>query len=117
MTTGAGNDIERASELARKMVCEFGMSKLGPITFGKKDEQIFLGREINQHRDFSESTAIQIDQEMTRFVQEGYKAAYDILDTHHDVMHVDRRCPARTRSARRQRDSEDDRRQATGRPR
>ena len=88
MTTGAGNDIERASELARKMVCEFGMSKLGPITFGKKDEQIFLGREINQHRDFSESTAIQIDQEMTRFVQEGYKAAYDILDSHHEVMHA-----------------------------
>ena len=53
MTTGAGNDIERASELARKMVCEFGMSTLGPITFGKKEEQIFLGREISQHRDFS----------------------------------------------------------------
>ena len=57
MTTGAGNDIEQASDLARKMVCEFGMSSLGPITFGKKEEQIFLGREISQHRDFSEETA------------------------------------------------------------
>ena len=56
MTTGAGNDIEQATELARKMVCEFGMSGLGPITFGKKEEQIFLGREIYQHRDFSEET-------------------------------------------------------------
>ena len=59
MTTGAGNDIERASDLARKMVCEFGMSSLGPITFGKKEEQIFLGREISQHRDFSEETALE----------------------------------------------------------
>src|SRR5258706_1483700 len=64
MTTGAGNDIEQPTELARKMVCEFGMSKLGPITFGKKEEQIFLGREINQHRDFSEATAMEIDQEV-----------------------------------------------------
>ena len=61
MTTGAGNDIERATELARKMVCEYGMSRLGPLTFGKKEEQIFLGREIAQHRDFSEETARQID--------------------------------------------------------
>ena len=59
MTTGAGNDIERATELARKMVCEWGMSDLGPLTFGKKEEQIFLGREIAQHRDYSEATAIQ----------------------------------------------------------
>ena len=79
MTTGAGNDIERATELARKMVCEWGMSDLGPITFGKKEEQIFLGREIAQHRDFSEATAIKIDQEVRRFVDRGYKAATDIL--------------------------------------
>ena len=66
MSTGAGNDIERATELARKMVCEFGMSDLGPLTFGKKEEQIFLGREINQHRDYSEATAIKIDEEVKR---------------------------------------------------
>ena len=75
MTTGAGNDIEQASDLARKMVCEFGMSSLGPITFGKKEEQIFLGREISQHRDFSEETAQKIDAEVRRFVDEGYKSA------------------------------------------
>ena len=75
MTTGAGNDIEQASDLARKMVCEFGMSTLGPITFGKKEEQIFLGREISQHRDFSEETAQKIDAEVRRFVDEGYKSA------------------------------------------
>ncbi len=87
MTTGAGNDIERASDLARKMVCEFGMSKLGPITFGKKDQQIFLGREIAQHRDFSEATAIAIDDEVKRFVGEGYQNAYKILDENREVMH------------------------------
>ena len=65
MTTGAGNDIERATDLARKMVCEWGMSDaLGPLTFGKKEEQIFLGREIAQHRDYSEDTAIEIDDEV-----------------------------------------------------
>jgi cell division protease FtsH len=79
MTTGAGNDIEQATELARKMVCEFGMSKMGPLTFGKKEEQIFLGREISQHRDFSEATAVMIDEEVRRFVDEGYKSAVDIL--------------------------------------
>src|SRR6202012_5788269 len=66
MSTGAGNDIERATELARQMVCEYGMSKLGPLTFGKKEEQIFLGREISQHRDYSEDTAIKIDGEVRR---------------------------------------------------
>ena len=81
MTTGAGNDIEQASDLARKMVCEFGMSTLGPITFGKKEEQIFLGREISQHRDFSEETAQKIDEEVRRFVDEGYKSAVNILQT------------------------------------
>jgi cell division protease FtsH len=71
-TTGAGNDIEQATELARKMVCEWGMSELGPLTYGNKEEQIFLGREISQHRDYSEETALRIDQEIRRFVNDGY---------------------------------------------
>ena len=79
MTTGAGNDIEQATDLARKMVCEFGMSQLGPLTFGKKEEQIFLGREIAQHRDYSEDTAIKIDQEVRRLVDTAYKMATDII--------------------------------------
>ena len=87
LTTGAGNDIERATDLARKMVCEYGMSRLGPLTFGKKEEQIFLGREIAQHRDFSEETARQIDGEVRSLVDEAYRSAYNILDTHQDVMH------------------------------
>jgi cell division protease FtsH len=87
MTTGAGNDIEQATELSRKMVCEFGMSELGPITYGKKDEQIFLGREINQHRDYSEDTAILIDKEVRRMVDTAYKSAVDILSSHRDAMH------------------------------
>jgi len=87
MTTGAGNDIERITELARKMVCEFGMSKLGPMTYGKKEEQIFLGREIAQHRDFSEETAKQIDVEVRNFVDTAHKAAYNILNTNQDIMH------------------------------
>jgi cell division protease FtsH len=79
MSTGAGNDIERATEMARKMVCEWGMSTLGPLTFGKKEEQIFLGREIAQHRDYSEDTAIKIDLEVRRLVDEGYQKAKSIL--------------------------------------
>jgi len=79
MSTGAGNDIERATEMARKMVCEWGMSQLGPLTFGKKEEQIFLGREIAQHRDYSEATAIQIDEEVRKLVGEGYTKAKSIL--------------------------------------
>ncbi len=86
MTTGAGNDIERASDLARKMVCEFGMSSMGPITFGRKEEQIFLGREISQHRDFSEETARQIDAEVRRFVDEGYQSATSILQSHREAL-------------------------------
>jgi len=87
MTTGAGNDIERITELARKMVCEFGMSKLGPMTYGKKEEQIFLGREIAQHRDFSEETAKQIDVEVRSFVDTAYQSAYTLLNTNQDIMH------------------------------
>jgi len=86
MSTGAGNDIERATELARKMVCEFGMSDLGPLTFGKKEEQIFLGREINQHRDYSEATAIKIDDEVKRLVGRGYETAKGILAANHDTL-------------------------------
>jgi cell division protease FtsH len=80
MTTGAGNDIERASELVRKMVCEWGMSDLGPLSFGKKEEQIFLGREITQHRDYSEETAIRIDEQVKKLVQGCYDTAAAIID-------------------------------------
>jgi cell division protease FtsH len=86
MSTGAGNDIERATELARKMVCEWGMSTLGPLTFGKKEEQIFLGREIAQHRDYSEDTAIKIDLEVRRLVDEGYIRAKGILSTNKETL-------------------------------
>jgi cell division protease FtsH len=84
MTTGAGNDIEQATELARKMVCQFGMSSLGPMTFGKQEEQIFLGREIAQHRDYSEHTAVSIDEEVRRFVMQGYNRAKTILTEHRE---------------------------------
>ncbi|MDH3492061.1 MAG: ATP-dependent zinc metalloprotease FtsH [Acidobacteriota bacterium] len=86
VTTGASNDIERATELARSMVCEFGMSSLGPLTFGKKDEQIFLGREINQHRDYSEETAIKIDQEVKRIIAEQYEIAREVINENADAM-------------------------------
>ena len=86
MSTGAGNDIERATELARKMVCEWGMSDLGPLTFGKKEEQIFLGREIAQHRDYSEATAIQIDEEVRKMVSTGYSTAKGILSENRETL-------------------------------
>jgi len=86
MSTGAGNDIERATDLARRMVCEWGMSTLGPLTFGKKEEQIFLGREINQHRDFSEDTALKIDAEVRRFVDEAYVRSKQILENHRETL-------------------------------
>ena len=86
MTTGAGNDIERATDLARKMVCEWGMSELGPLSFGKKEEQIFLGREIAQHRDYSEETAIKIDEQVRKLVQGGYDTALRILEERSDAM-------------------------------
>jgi len=80
LTTGAGNDLERATELARRMVCEWGMSDaMGPLTFGKKEEQIFLGREIAQHQDYSEDTALKIDHEVKRFVTENYHRAHELL--------------------------------------
>ena len=86
MSTGAGNDIERATELARKMVCEWGMSDLGPLTFGKKEEQIFLGREIAQHRDYSEATAVKIDDEVQKLVKRGYDSAKELLSANRDVL-------------------------------
>jgi cell division protease FtsH len=80
ITTGAGNDIERATDLARKMVCEWGMSdELGPLTFGKKDEEIFLGREIATRRDYSEEIALKIDSEVKRLVTENYERATRML--------------------------------------
>jgi cell division protease FtsH len=86
ITTGAGNDIERATDIARNMVCEWGMSLLGPLAFGKKEEAIFLGREIAQHRDFSEDTAVQIDKEVKRIVSLAYDNAKNILDTNRDTL-------------------------------
>jgi len=82
-TTGAGNDIERATELARKMVCEWGMSeKLGPLTYGKKDEQVFLGKDFGSERNYSESTQVQIDAEVKRICEEGYEKAKSLLVGH-----------------------------------
>jgi cell division protease FtsH len=88
LTTGAGNDIERATALARKMVCEWGMSeRLGPLTFGKKEEEIFLGREISQHRDYSEDTAIIIDDEVRKIVNRGMERAMTVLNENMDILH------------------------------
>jgi cell division protease FtsH len=84
ITTGAGNDIERATDMARKMVCEWGMSDLGPMSFGKKEEQIFLGREIAQHRDYSEATAILIDEQVRKLVDAGYDCARKIIEERSD---------------------------------
>ena len=86
LTTGAGNDIERATDIARNMVCEWGMSELGPLAYGKKDEAIFLGREITQHRDYSEDTAIQIDKEVKRIVNGGYESAKNILNNNRETL-------------------------------
>ncbi len=87
-TTGAENDIEKASDLARKMVCEYGMSEnLGPLTFGKKEEQIFLGREIAQHRDYSELTAQKIDEEVRDIVTGAYKKASQLIKDNLDILH------------------------------
>ena len=87
-TTGAGNDIERASDLARKMVCNYGMSKeLGPLTFGKKEEQIFLGREFSQHRDYGENTAQIIDAEVRKIITDAYDRASGLISDNLSTMH------------------------------
>jgi cell division protease FtsH len=87
-TTGAGNDIERATEIARKMVCEWGMSdKLGPVTFGKKDEQIFLGRDMASHKNYSESTAVEIDGEIRHIVDQSYARVRKLLEENVDILH------------------------------
>ena len=87
-TTGAGNDIERASDLARKMVCSYGMSKeLGPLTFGKKEEQIFLGREFSQHRDYGENTAQTIDAEVRKIITDAYDRASGLISDNLSTMH------------------------------
>ncbi|WP_339137660.1 MAG: ATP-dependent zinc metalloprotease FtsH [Candidatus Electrothrix sp. GW3-4] len=87
ITTGAGNDIERASELARKMVCEWGMSdELGPLAYGKKEEQIFLGREIAQHRDYSEETARKIDEVVKKIILDATTATTTLLEEHIEIL-------------------------------
>ena len=86
ITTGAGNDIERATDISRKMVCDWGMSSLGPLAYGKKEEAIFLGREIAQHRDYSEDTAIRIDQEVHRIVTAAYDNAHAVLESNRDTL-------------------------------
>jgi cell division protease FtsH len=88
ITTGAGNDIERATELARKMVCEWGMSeKLGPMTFGKKEEEIFLGRDFTKRVDYSETTAVQIDAEVRRLLMDAYERARMLLRRNLAALH------------------------------
>ena len=88
MTTGAGNDIEKATDLAHRMVCEWGMSeKLGPMTFGKKEEEIFLGRDFTQTADYSESTAVEIDAEVRRIIQGSYQRAKDLLESNLELLH------------------------------
>jgi cell division protease FtsH len=86
ITTGAGNDIERATEMAHRMVCEWGMSDLGPLSFGAKDEPVFLGREFAQRADFSPETAVRIDREVARIVGTGYESATRILTDNRDVL-------------------------------
>ncbi|UCD86711.1 MAG: cell division protein FtsH, partial [Desulfobacterales bacterium] len=88
-TSGAGNDIERATETARKMICQWGMSeRLGPLAFGQKEEQIFLGREFAQHKDYSEETAVLIDQEIREVVTEAYEKAKKILTDNMNTLHA-----------------------------
>jgi cell division protease FtsH len=86
ITTGAGNDIEKATGLARKMVTEWGMSDLGPLSFGKKEQEIFLGREFAQHSDYSETTAREIDDQVRRFIEAGYKTARQTIEKHRDSL-------------------------------
>src|SRR5574341_467393 len=86
ITTGAGNDIERATDIARQMVCDWGMSELVPLTFGKREEAIFLGREIAQHRDYSEDTAIRIDHEVKKIVMTAYERARQVIEQNREAL-------------------------------
>ena len=87
ITTGAGNDLERVTEMARRMVCEWGMSdEIGPLTFGKKEEQVFLGRDFAQSQGYSEGTAVRIDREIKRIVTGNYDRARNELETHKDEL-------------------------------
>ena len=86
VTTGAGNDIDRATDLARQMVCDWGMSNLGPLAYGKHDEPVFLGRDMHQQSDYSEETAQQIDEEIRRLVEEGHDKATSILKEHSAIL-------------------------------
>ena len=86
ITTGAGNDIERATDVARRMVCEWGMSDLGPLSYGSKEEPVFLGRDFAQRADYSEDTALRIDREVSRIVQHAYEQATALLTEHRDVL-------------------------------
>src|SRR5262249_10453446 len=86
ITTGAGNDIERATEMARRMVCEWGMSDLGPLSYGSKEEPLFLGRDFNQRTDYSDDTAIRIDREGAKIVQRGYESETHILTEQRAVL-------------------------------
>ena len=89
LTTGAANDLESATALARRMVCELGMSdNLGPLTFGKKEEMVFLGREIASHKDYSESTAVLIDQEVRNIIERNYSRAVSVLQDNMDKLHL-----------------------------
>ena len=89
LTTGAGNDLERSTELARRMVCHWGMSdEIGPVTFGKKEEQIFLGREFAQHQDFSEETAKLIDAEVRKIIGKAEKTAIRILTANRNALEL-----------------------------
>jgi cell division protease FtsH len=87
MTTGAGNDLERATELARKMVCEWGMSPaMGPLTFGKREESIFLGKEFARHQDYSEATAVQIDEQIRVFITTAYDGARTLIEANREAL-------------------------------
>ena len=87
MTTGAGNDIERATDMARKMVCEWGMSELGPLTFGRHEQEIFLGRDFGRTQDYSQETANQIDAEVKRIVTSAYDTAKQLIENNQKAMH------------------------------